>query len=91
MSSREIKKTEVGKEYQIEVLSKEFRRLKASINKQISLFEKPGPNFSLEAELERLNKTFSELSNVSDRLRPLISEEDAKGHEQDVISLSKEI
>ena len=91
MSLREIKKTEVGKEYQIEVLSKEVRWLKASIKKQISLFKKPGPNFILNAELDRLNKTFSELSNVSDRLSPLISEEDAKGLQQEVMSLSKDI
>ena len=80
MSSREVKKTEAGREYQIEVLSGEVRRLECSITRQIGLFEEGLPTLSRESalsDLEKLNKTFAELSSVSERLRQLMSEEDA--------------
>ena len=91
MSSREIKKTEEGLAYQIEVLSAEVKRLKTGIKKQIRLIEESGPNLStrkVESELERLNKTFSELNSVCDRLRLLVSEEDAREIEREMFDIS---
>ena len=39
MSSREVRKTEAGRDYQTELLTKEFSRLRKALTKQISLFD----------------------------------------------------
>ena len=80
MSSREIKKTEAGREYQTDVLSKEYKRLKKNVGKQLNLFDQLvscGDEGNVRLEVEKLNKLLAELSCVSQRLEQLVPEEEA--------------
>ena len=85
MSSREVKKTEAGKEYQIELLTKEISRLRKSLANQAGLLERKieepnGGAAAVKHELEKLDKMFTELSNASSRIIELVMEEEAKKH-----------
>ena len=79
MSSREVKKTEAGRDYQTELLTKEFSRLRKSLTKQISLFDELTNNATesteVKQELEKLNWNFTELNSVFNRLCGLVNEE----------------
>ena len=81
MSTRQVKKTEAGKEFQIELLSGETKRLKKNIEKQIRLLENlrsTANTGKVKHELEKLSNTFAELSSVSERLSAILSKDDAK-------------
>ena len=81
MSTREVKKIEAGKEYQVDLLSKETKHLKRNIEKQIGLLENlrsTGNTEKLIHRLEKLNNTFAELNSVSERLSHMLAEDDAK-------------
>ena len=79
MSSREVKKTEAGRDYQTELLTKEFSRLRKSLTKQISLFDglinNTTESTEVKRELEKLNLNFTELNSVFNRLCSLVDEE----------------
>ena len=82
MSNRQVKKTEAGQEYQIELLSKEYARLRKSLTKQISLFDDliktaNGDTATVKQELVILGETYAELSSNSTRLCEVVSEDKA--------------
>ena len=73
-AARQVKKTEAGTEYQTEVLTKEVKRLKRSLTRQIGLFEtliQEADGKRVKQELEKLHLIFAELCSVSDHLQPL--------------------
>ena len=79
-AARQVKKTEAGTEYQTEVLTKEVKRLKKSLTRQIGLFEtliQEADGKRVKQELEKLHLIFAELCSVSDRLQPLLPKEEA--------------
>ena len=82
MSSREVKKTQPGIEFQRDLLTKEVRRLRKTLSKQIGLFDGLINNTAepetVEQELEKLNRNFAELSSASDRLSKLVTQEMAQ-------------
>ena len=53
MTSREGRKTEAGRDYQTELLTKEFSRLRKALTKQISLFDELTNNASESTEVKR--------------------------------------
>ena len=87
MSTRNIKKTEAGLEYQTNVLSKEYKRLKKNVANQLSLIDKlvsSGDAASMGQEMKKLDDIIAELSSVSLRLRDLLSEEEAEKIKEEV-------
>ena len=76
----QVKKTEVGIEYQTEVLTKEVKRLRKGLTRQIGLFEtliQEADANKVKQELEKLRQIFAELWDVSNRLQPLLPKEEA--------------
>ena len=87
MASRVIKKTEAGISYQIEVLSKEYKRLKRSIANQVSLFDRiteSGKEDEILQEVRKLDDILAELVGVSQRLSQLIEKEKANKIQDEV-------
>ena len=78
---REITKTEAGTAYQIEVLSKELKRLRKKLADQLALFDAPTMTKDVDtvkAELERLQQCYGEMCGVTSRLSPLLGKEKAE-------------
>ena len=87
MSSREIKKTEAGREYQTDVLSKEYKRLKKNVAKQLNRCEQQilsGKAENVRSEIDKLNNILAELHNVSHRLEQLVTAEEANKIKEEV-------
>ena len=84
---REITKTEAGVAYQVEVLSKELKRLRKRLADQLALFDTQAMTKDLktvEAELDRLNQCFVEICGVTSRLTPLLEKEEAEEMDEKV-------
>ena len=82
MSTREIKKTEAGQEYQIDLLSKEYTRLKKNLTRQIGSFDEvirttDGNTATVKQGLDKLWEIYTELCSTSTRLCELVSEDKA--------------
>ena len=82
MSSRDVRKTEAGRDYQTDLLTKEVKRLRKTLSKQISLFDGlingAAEPTTVKQELEKLNRDFAELSSTSSRLAKLVTKEKAQ-------------
>ena len=80
--SREVKKTEAGREYQEDLLTKETARLKKTLANQVSVFDElikasNGNPERVKEELGKLETTFAQFNSTSARLQKLVSEEKA--------------
>ena len=78
--TRDVKKTEAGKDYQIELLTKRTTRLKKNLASEIGVFEvltQNGEPEMVKQALTKMDETFAEFSSVSSRLSDLVTEEQA--------------
>ena len=78
--TRDVKKTEAGKDYQIEMLTKRTTRLKKNLASEIGVFEvltQNGEPEMVRQALTKMDETFAEFSSVSSRLSVLVTEEQA--------------
>ena len=86
-SRRQVTKTEYGRAYQRDLLTKEVNRLRKTLSNQIGGFD--GLHGSVkeisivEQELEKMNSTLTELIHVSERLSLVVTVEEAEKLKRD--------
>ena len=76
--TREVTKTDAGREWQTGLLTKEVTRLNRSLPMQVNLFDglqETADEETAKHELENLDRIFAELSSASHRLCGLVPEE----------------
>ena len=85
MSKREVRKTSVGLEYQIDLLCKEVKRLRRNLANQIGRFDgllQTADARVVKQELVNVDGTFAELGGLVARLLSLLDEESARREEE---------
>ena len=86
-SRRQVTKTEAGKCYQRDLLTKEVNRLRKTLSNQIGGFDGLHRSVAeipiVEQELERINRTLTDLTNTSKRLSSFVTVGEAEKLDSD--------